>query len=229
VGERPLELPPRSEHRYVAFVDASAGRHDAFCIAVGHREGERCIIDLVRGRHAPFDPETVAREYAELAKQYRCMEIVGDNFAGEWVSQAFKKAGSAYKRSDKPKSAIYLETVQLFSRGQLNLPEHPKLLRELRLLERVTSKAGRDRVDHPMRGSDDYANSACGALVLLAAASKATPWAVASWGGKPYWWSDGRHQSNTGNEQSRPCTLVFPKPKEVDERHFKVIRSPRIW
>jgi hypothetical protein len=157
------------------------------------------------------------------------MEIVGDNFAGEWVSQAFKKAGSAYKRSDKPKSAIYLETVQLFSRGQLNLPEHPKLLRELRLLERVTSKAGRDRVDHPMRGSDDYANSACGALVLLAAASKATPWAVASWGGKPYWWSDGRHQSNTGNEQSRPCTLVFPKPKEVDERHFKVIRSPRIW
>src|SRR6185437_5647903 len=47
---RPLELPPRPEHSYSAFVDASAGRHDAFCIGIAHREGERIIADVIRGR-----------------------------------------------------------------------------------------------------------------------------------------------------------------------------------
>ena len=35
---RPLELPPRGKHKYHCFVDASAGRHDAFCACVGHLE-----------------------------------------------------------------------------------------------------------------------------------------------------------------------------------------------
>jgi hypothetical protein len=46
---RPLELPPRPGFQYVAFVDASAGRHDAFTIAIAHREDERIVVDLVRG------------------------------------------------------------------------------------------------------------------------------------------------------------------------------------
>ena len=38
---RPLELPPRGNRKYHCFVDASAGRHDAFCACVGHVEGEK--------------------------------------------------------------------------------------------------------------------------------------------------------------------------------------------
>ena len=90
---RPLELPPRPEHAYHAFVDASAGRHDAFCIAIGHREGERIIADVIRGRRPPFDPASVAAEFAELAKSYGCPHVVGDNYSGEWVAQAFEKSG----------------------------------------------------------------------------------------------------------------------------------------
>jgi terminase large subunit-like protein len=100
---RPLELPPRSGRRYHAFVDASAGRHDAFSLCIGHLEGEkgeeRFVCDVIRGRSAPFDPRSVAQEYAQLAREYGCSQITGDNFAGEWVSAAFSDAGARYEKA----------------------------------------------------------------------------------------------------------------------------------
>jgi hypothetical protein len=48
---RPLELPRREGCTYKAFVDASGGRHDHYCIAVAHRNRQdgRYIIDAVVG------------------------------------------------------------------------------------------------------------------------------------------------------------------------------------
>ena len=68
--------------------------------------------------------------------------------------------------AEKSKSELYLEGLPTFSRGLVSLPEHRRLGRELRLLERHVSRAGRDRVDHGRGGSDDYANSVFGALHL---------------------------------------------------------------
>jgi hypothetical protein len=168
---RPLELPPRDGIRYVAFTDASAGRHDAFALGIAHKEGgqdnARHITDVIRGRKPPFDPATVAAEYAALAKEYRCSKIVGDAFAGEWVARAFKDAGLPYERSTLPKSGLYLESLPLFARGSVSIPDHPILIRELRLLERRTHRSGKDSVDHGSGGSDDHANVLAGSLHLL--------------------------------------------------------------
>lgn len=161
---RPLELPPREGHRYVAFTDASAGRRDHFTLGIGHREGEIFIADVVRGAAPPFNPKDVAKEFAGIARAYRCREVTGDNFAGEWVAGAFKDAGMSYRRAVRPKSELYLEAVPHFMRQAIRMPNHPRLVRELRLLERRTSRAGRDSVDHGPSGSDDYANALAGAL-----------------------------------------------------------------
>ncbi len=161
---RPLELPPRPGFTYTAFVDASAGRHDHFTIGIGHRDGDRFIADVVRGRKPPFDPKEVVTEFTKLARDYRCREVTGDNYAGEWVAGAFKEAGMAYKRSELPKSGLYLEMVPMFMRGAVSIPDHPQLIKELRLLERRTSRSGKDAVDHPQNGSDDYSNALAGAL-----------------------------------------------------------------
>jgi hypothetical protein len=40
------------------------------------------------------------------------------------------------------------------------------LIRELRLLERRTHRSGKDTVDHPRGGHDDFANAVCGELLL---------------------------------------------------------------
>jgi hypothetical protein len=128
------------------FVDASAGRHDAFSCAIGHCEGnkgeETWVCDVIRGRLVPFDPRTTAEEYAALARSYGCTKIVGDAFAGEWVSAAFRDCGIRYEVSPLTKSALYLEALPGFNRSAVAIPNHEKLLRELRGLKRRVHRSG---------------------------------------------------------------------------------------
>jgi hypothetical protein len=174
---RPLELPPRPGMRYHAFTDASAGRHDQFTIAIVHRDKDhkdRVIADVIRGRKPPFDPNTVAKDYATLAKSYGCHTITGDAFAGEWTKTAFEKAGITYKTAERNRSELYLEALPLWSRGLVSIPNLPILVRELRLLERRTHRSGKDSVDHGAGAgsSDDHANSLFGALNLAVGKSQ---------------------------------------------------------
>jgi hypothetical protein len=165
---RPLELPPQRDYGvfYEAFVDASGGRHDHYTVAIAHKpiSTGRFVVDLVRGRAPPFDPGEVTKEFAALCREYRCRQIVGDAYGAEWTETAWRSNGLVYVRSDLAKSDIYLEVLPLFTRGLVSLPAHPKLLHELRQLERQVHRGGRDSVDHPRGGSDDYANSVCGVL-----------------------------------------------------------------
>jgi hypothetical protein len=162
---RPLELPPRGNHRYSAFVDPSGGRHDAFTLAIAHREGETIVIDLVRGVRPPFDPHEVVRDFAALVREYRVTQVRGDRYSAEWVVSAFKDAGISYKPAEKTKSDLYLEVLPLFTRAGIRIPDLAPLLRELRLLERQTHRGGRDVIDHPRLGSDDFANALTGVAV----------------------------------------------------------------
>jgi hypothetical protein len=175
--ERALELPPRRGYFYNCFVDAAGGGGgsgaDSYTICIGHSEGygpsQRFIIDLVRGTPsgAQFDPDIVTMEYASLLKQYGVRSAVGDHYAAQWVAVAWSRVGVTYQQAELPKSQIYLEALPCFTRNAVSLPNHPKLLRELRLLERRTHRSGRDTVDHGPRGHDDYANAVCGCLRML--------------------------------------------------------------
>ena len=169
---RPLELPPRHGMTYHAFTDASAGRHDAFTLCIGHVEKDRFICDATRVTRAPFDPGSVAAEYAALAKAYGCRKIVGDAYAGEWVAGAFKDAGLTYETSPLPKSGLYLEALPWFNQGKVRIPDMGPLTRELRLLERRVHRSGKDSVDHPRNGSDDLANALVGALHCVVTAAR---------------------------------------------------------
>src|SRR5262249_17835438 len=70
-------------------------------------------------------------------------------------------------RSPKPKGQIYLEALPVFTRGLARLPDHGRLVRELRLLERRTHRSGKDTVEHPRNGHHDHANVVCGVFALL--------------------------------------------------------------
>jgi hypothetical protein len=166
---RPLELPPRDGVIYWAFVDASGGavNGDAYTIAIGHREGDVFVIDVVRGRNGPFDPVEVTKEYAALCRDYHVSRVTGDNYAAAWVADAWRKAGFEYLSSRLPRGEIYLECLPVFTRGLARLPDHARLVRELRLLERRTHRSGKDTVDHPRNGHDDHANAVCGVINLI--------------------------------------------------------------
>jgi hypothetical protein len=186
-------------------------------LCIGHCEGAKddatWTCDAIRGRPAPFDPRTVAQEYAALARQYHCTKIVGDNFSGEWVAGAFADAGIKYETSPLPKSSLYLESLPHFNRGAVSIPEHDRLLRELRTLERRVQRSGRDSVDHPKHGSDDYANALCGALYIAMHELRRPRGRMGTY--NPY--TDGRIRWKDEDEPRQRLRVEYYTPEQARE------------
>jgi hypothetical protein len=161
-------LPASPGYTYHGFCDPSGGRADSFTLAIAHADlNRRVVLDAVRVVAPPFQPEEVVQGMAETLGAYGLNRVTGDQYAGEWVSSAFRKYGISYFASERSKSEIYMEVLPLFTQATIELLDHPRLLTELRLLERRTrSGSNCDSVDHPRGAHDDVSNAACGALLL---------------------------------------------------------------
>jgi hypothetical protein len=166
VDEGIIERPPLPGVHYHAFVDPSGGARDAFTLAIAHHDGKAAVLDVLRGRTPPFEPQAAVEDYAKLLRQYGVHRVHGDRYGGAWVAESFRKHQIIYEPAAKAKSEIYAECEPLFAQGSARLLDQRRLLAELRQLERHTAGAGRDRIDHPPRAHDDHANAACGALSL---------------------------------------------------------------
>ena len=218
--DRPSELPPRSNFIYQAFVDPSGGRHDAFTMAIGHREDDRTIVDVLRGVSPPFDPKLVVADMAFCLREYRIREVKGDNYSAGWCESEFKAAGIKYLRSELPKGRLYIDGLPSFTRRTVALPNHPPLLRELRLLERRVHLGGKDTVDHGRTGSDDHANAVFG---LIAFAQKKKPklrMGVYPIGG-------GSSGCEIDPQTGRPLEIGGPRVRwvTIDEAHAPAVRG----
>lgn len=172
--ERPLELPPSSELRYVAFTDPSGGSQDSWTLAIAHREGERVILDCTRETRPPFSPEQVTGELAKVLKSYRVTHVVGDRYAGEFPRELFRGQGIEYRPADKTKSDYYRELLPVVNGGRCELPPDARLKGQLVGLERRVARGGKDSIDHAPGAKDDLANAVAGALVQ-ALEGKAVP------------------------------------------------------
>jgi hypothetical protein len=163
---------PRIEHvRYVGFTDPSGGSSDSMCLAVTHMQGNRVIVDAIRERRAPFSPDACVKEFSDALRSYGITRVVGDRYAGEWPREAFRKCGVEYRAADKAKSDLYLGLLPLLNSQRVELLDHPRLINQLIGLERRTSRAGRDSIDHVPGGHDDVANAVAGAAVIAAQAA----------------------------------------------------------
>jgi len=79
--DRPSELPPMEGHNYKAFVDvADGGERDSYAIAIGHLEGEKIIIDVIRARQPKFNPGEVTTQYCQLLGEYSIFSAMGDRY-----------------------------------------------------------------------------------------------------------------------------------------------------
>jgi len=76
--DRPLELPYIEDFEYKSFVDvAGGGGRDSYALAIGHLEGERIVIDVVRSSVPKFNPDEVTAQYCELLNQYGVSKVKG--------------------------------------------------------------------------------------------------------------------------------------------------------
>ena len=165
--------PPIEGVSYVAFVDPSGGSSDSMTFAIAHREGERTVLDCTAERKPPFSPDGVVSEFAQVLKAYRISTIVGDRYGGEWPRERFAVHGITHKPAEMNCSELYLACLAPLNSGRLDLLDHPRMIAQFVGLERRTSRAGKDSVDHPPGGHDDVANAVAGALVIAVALSRA--------------------------------------------------------
>jgi len=162
------ERAPISGMKYFGFVDPSGGASDSMTLAVAHVEKDVAVLDCVRERKAPFSPEAVTDEFADLLKSYGLGMVRGDRYAGEWPREQFQKRAISYMAAAKPKSEIYLGLLPAINSRRVDLLDSPRLMAQLCGLERRTARGGKDSVDHRPGAHDDLANAAAGALVLAA-------------------------------------------------------------
>ena len=105
------------------------------------------------------------KEIAETLKDYRLCAVFGDRYAAGWVREAFQREGIHYQDAEMTKAEAYMEMQPLFAQSRMDLVDHPRLVRELKMLEARPRAGGKTLVDHPRGEHDDYANS----LALAAA------------------------------------------------------------
>jgi len=171
---RPLELPYNSKHAYQSFVDvAGGGGRDSYALAIGHKEGDRIIIDVVRSRKPKFNPLEVTSQFCTLLSQYGIKKVKGDKFSGDFASNLFNKHSISYERSEKTKSELYIEAEALFNTQRIELPGKEPALSQLKMLVRKTRSGGRDSVDTDSGQPEDEGNVICGAAVNMEKVKKA--------------------------------------------------------
>jgi hypothetical protein len=162
-------LPMSMSFNYFAFTDLSGGRNDAAAIAIAHQEtGGRIILDRLDWVLPPFNPEKAVDQFALLMSGYALSRVIGDEYAAEWVVQAFAKHGIGYEPAEYSKSEIYSECLPLFTARLIEVLDIKALEGQLRQLERRPRTTGRDSIDHPRGGHDDLANAALGAAWVCA-------------------------------------------------------------
>jgi hypothetical protein len=162
--------------KYFGFCDPSGGSSDSMTLAIARTSiiSKKAVLVGAWERRAPFNPDVVTEEFAEILRGYRLSVVTGDRYSAEWVRERFRTHGITYVTSEKTKSDIFLEFLAVVNSDRVRMPNNKRLRAQLVSLERRTSRSGKDTVDHPPGAHDDLANCVAGALVLAAVHRKRT-------------------------------------------------------
>ncbi|MNF93684.1 hypothetical protein D3C84_763680 [compost metagenome] len=117
------------------------------------------------------DPAQITGRYAAILNSYGVRRITGDRYAAEWPRQEFRKYSITLEPSEKNRSELYLELLPMLQTGAVELAPDEKALMQLAMLERRTSRTGRDTIDHAPGGHDDRANAMAGAAWLASSSA----------------------------------------------------------
>lgn len=101
---------PERGVQYAAFVDMSGGSNDDAVLAIAHMDADGCaVLDRVtdQGQRPPFDPIKAVDRFVPILREYRVTRVVGDRYAGETFSAAFRDRGIGYDVAPHSASDLY--------------------------------------------------------------------------------------------------------------------------
>jgi hypothetical protein len=161
------ERGPDNHNNYIGFCDPSGGSGDSMTLAIAHKEGKIAVLDAVREVKPPFSPEATVSEFCALLKKYRCAQVLGDRYGGEWPREVFRFYGVHYEPAEKSKSDLYIDFLPMLNSRTIDLLDNDRLTNQFTDLERRTARSGKDSIDHAPGMHDDVANAVAGVAVLI--------------------------------------------------------------
>ncbi len=161
-----LELLPRTGEKYRGFVDVSGGRQESSSLAIAHRDNGKVILDYTKEYRSPHSPNSAISDMSEKLKRFKIRQVVADNYAAEFVVDAFQTHGISCTKSKLSKSNLYLELLPAICSESVELLDNEILINQLSNLVRKTRSGGKDSVDHCTGAKDDVANAAAGVCVV---------------------------------------------------------------
>jgi hypothetical protein len=151
--------------KYQAFVDMSGGSNDDATLAIAHKDySGRSIIDVCvnQGQPPPFDPRMAVERFVRLLREYQCMSVTGDKFAGETFINDFGRHGIGYHVSELSKHELYESFEPWLNSDKVVLLDNSEC--ESQLLGLMWRG---NKIDHNPSEHDDFANSVVGVTYRL--------------------------------------------------------------
>lgn len=173
----PLVREYDRKYRYLAFVDPAGGGRDEYTMAIGHLEGDVLCVDRVDAARGV--PAEITARYAEILDGYGVKRVHLDRYGGSWPADELQKHGINAEHSPKVRSELYIDSLAAITSERVELPPDETMLQQWQCLERRTSRAGRDTVDHAPGAHDDRANAVAGLIALNAQKKRIRP--ISEW------------------------------------------------
>jgi hypothetical protein len=173
-------LAPDPKKHYLCFVDASQGRGDSFCAAVGYRDRntDQVVIAKTWEWMSPFnEPSVIVAKCAKAIREYRISYVYCDNMAIGWVAADFLRDGVIAEGIKHSKSDLYVEFAGLINDHRVAMPYDERSRQQFLQLECYKDRNGDPAVDHAQRKGqhDDLANVIAGLAVTLFNETTAAP------------------------------------------------------
>jgi len=151
----------KPEALYIMHADPSV-RNDAYGLAMGHREGDKMIIDLVTRFVPPPGGEIDLTEVKAfivhlLERKFKIKIFSYDTWQAAHISQELEHRGVTVKNKCIQKTEHDFLKEQIYS-GNVIIPKNEVLATELKNLILIRG----DKINHPPSGSKDLADAVAG-------------------------------------------------------------------
>lgn len=151
------------DHSAIVIVGASGGRFSVLA-----------ITELRPTKKQALRPSVVVANFADLARRYRCNAIHADAYARATVAEHLGPHGLTLRLAPggiEGKAKMHLTAKKLFAEGKVRLPNHPRLLAQLRAVVSKPKAGGGITLTSPRRAGDGHGDLVSALVVACHAAS----------------------------------------------------------
>lgn len=161
---------PQPGDRVACGVDLGLTKDSAALVMV-HQRGESLIVaeivELRPTRERALRPSELCQTFADIMRAHGCSYAYGDQYYRHALVEVLENNGFSYAEGPSPPSEAYVRARTLMREGRVRLPNHKRLLQQLRETVGVATSGGRLSIQHPRKsngGHGDIADALCLAL-----------------------------------------------------------------